>query len=105
MVIEEIIHSSFNLKYLNLNGCSDISKEAVDQLILLKPNIHIENFVNTIMLALFDAYSVMYALSRRLGMPVDVPRDATSLDNYINNELMRRITLLEYVSIRVPQMT
>jgi hypothetical protein len=97
VVIEEIIHSCLNLKYLNLDGCSDIiSKEAVVQLISLKPNIHVENFVNTVMPAPFDAYSMMYALSsRRLGMPVDAPRDATSLDNYINDELMRRMTLLE----------
>ena len=95
LVIEEIAHSCLNLKYLNLEGCDNVSKEAIDQLVLLKPNIHVENFVNTVMPAPFDAYSVMYALSRRLGMPVDAPRDATSLHNYINDELMRRMTLLE----------
>ncbi len=26
-----------------------------------------------------------------LGMPSDAPRDLTSLDNYINNELIRRL--------------
>jgi hypothetical protein len=54
MVIEKIIHSSLNLKYLNLNGCNGISKEAVDQLISLKPNIHVENFVNSITPAFLD---------------------------------------------------
>ena len=44
----------------------------------------------------FDAYSVMYALSRRLGMPVDAPRDITSLDDYINDELMRRLDVVQW---------
>jgi len=95
VTIKEISRSCLYLKYLNLEGCANITKEAIDQLVLLNPNIHVENFVNTVMPAPFDAYSVMYALSRRLGMPVDVPRDATSLHNYINDELMRRMTLLE----------
>ena len=90
-IIKEIASSYLNLKYLKLEGC-DVSKEA---LVLLNPNIHVENFVNTVIPAPFDAYFVMYALSRRLGMPVDALRDATSLDNYINDELMRRMTLLE----------
>jgi len=91
VVIEEIVHSYLNLKYLNLDGYSDISKEAVDQLISLKSNIHVENFMNTIMLAYFDVYSMMYTLSRRLGMPVDVLRDITSLDYYINDKLIRKM--------------
>ena len=95
VTIKEISRSYLYLKYLNLEGCANITKEAIDQLVLLNPNIHVENFVNTVMPAPFDAYSVMYALSRRLGMPVDAPRDATSLHNYINDELMRRMTLLE----------
>ena len=45
MTIEEITKSCLNLKYLNLRGCYGISKEAVDQ---LNPNIHVENFVDTI---------------------------------------------------------
>jgi hypothetical protein len=94
VVIEKIAHSCLNLKYLNLDGCRDISKEAVDQLISLKPNIHVENFVNTITPASFDAYSMMYTLSRRLGMPDDAPRDITSLDDYINDELMRRMDIV-----------
>ena len=103
LVIEEIAHSCLNLKYLNLEGCDNVSREAIDQLVLLKPNIHVENFVNTVMPAPFDAYSVMYALSRRLGMPVDAPRDITSLDDYINDELMRRLDIVG-ASVRVPQM-
>jgi hypothetical protein len=102
VVIEEIIQSCLNLKYLNLDGCSNISKEAVDQLISLKPNIHVENFVNTITPASFDAYSVMYTLSRRLGMSIDAPRDITSLDGYINDELMRRMDIVG-ASVRVLQ--
>ena len=48
IIIEEIARSCPNLKYLNLRGCYKISKEAVDQLVSLNPNINIENFVDTI---------------------------------------------------------
>src|ERR1044072_3747943 len=48
ITIEEIARSCLNLKYLNLRGCYKISKEAVDQLVSLNPNINIENFVDTI---------------------------------------------------------
>ncbi len=48
ITIEEIARSCLNLKYLNLEGCNNISKEAVDQLVSLNPNIHIENYVNTL---------------------------------------------------------
>ena len=117
VVIEEIIQSCLNLKYLNLNGYRNISKEAVDQLISLKPNIHVENFVNSITPASLDALiaqivqahsqnngalDTMYALARRLGMPDDAPRDITSLDDYINDELMRRMDIVE-ASVRVSQ--
>src|ERR1043165_1660678 len=39
--IKEIARSCPNLKFLDLEGCRNISKEAIDQ---LNPNIHIENF-------------------------------------------------------------
>ena len=42
MTIKEISCSCLNLKYLDLEGCYKISKEAVDK---LNPNIHVENFV------------------------------------------------------------
>ena len=42
MIIEEIFSLCLNLKYLDLEGCYKISKEAVDK---LNPNIHVENFV------------------------------------------------------------
>ena len=42
-----------------------------------------------------EALEKMYIRAVRLGMPPDTPRDLTSLDNYINDELMRRMTLLE----------
>ncbi|PKK73422.1 hypothetical protein RhiirC2_823570 [Rhizophagus irregularis] len=45
ITIEEIASSCLNLKYLDLKGCDDISKEAVDQLVSHNPNIHVENFV------------------------------------------------------------
>ncbi|RGB29810.1 hypothetical protein C1646_766114, partial [Rhizophagus diaphanus] len=55
ITIEEIARSCPNLKYLNLRGCYIvgyptyiISKEAIDQLISLNPNIHIENFEETL---------------------------------------------------------
>ncbi|CAI2187759.1 8232_t:CDS:1 [Funneliformis geosporum] len=41
ITIKEIARSCFNLKYLNLEGCNNISKEAVDQ---LNPNTYVENF-------------------------------------------------------------
>ncbi|PKK43763.1 hypothetical protein RhiirC2_804206, partial [Rhizophagus irregularis] len=44
----EVAKSCLNLKYLNLEGCYNISKKAVDQLVSLNPNIHIENFVETL---------------------------------------------------------
>ena len=48
ITIEEIARSCPNLKYLDLKGCYSISKEAVDQLVSLNPNIHIKNFVDTL---------------------------------------------------------
>ncbi len=33
----------------------------------------------------------MYIHAVRLEMPVDVPKDLTSLDNYINDELIRKL--------------
>src|SRR5256885_10027345 len=38
MTIKEIARSYLNLKFLDLNGCENISKKAMDQ---LNPNIHI----------------------------------------------------------------
>jgi hypothetical protein len=49
MTIKEIACSCLNLKYLDLKGCENISKEAIDRLVsALTPNIHVENFVGTI---------------------------------------------------------
>ena len=45
ITIEEIARSCHILKYLNLRGCYKISKEAVNK---LNPNIHIENFEETL---------------------------------------------------------
>src|SRR5581483_2489377 len=47
-IIKEIAGSCLNIKYLNLEGCNNISKEAVDQLISLNLNIHVDNFVEII---------------------------------------------------------
>ncbi|GES86264.1 hypothetical protein GLOIN_2v1587390 [Rhizophagus clarus] len=38
------------IKYLNLEGCNNISKEAVDQLVSLNLNINVDNFVKIITL-------------------------------------------------------
>src|SRR5256885_8779231 len=38
-----------------------------------------------------EALEKMYIRAIRLGMPPDAPRDLTSLDNYINDELIRRL--------------
>jgi hypothetical protein len=46
ITIEEAVSSCLNLKYLKLEGCYKISKEAIDRLISLNPNIHVENFVD-----------------------------------------------------------
>ncbi|RGB24049.1 hypothetical protein C1646_773623 [Rhizophagus diaphanus] len=86
ITIKEIAGSYLNLKYLNLEGCSNISKEAVDQLVSLNPNIHVENFV----LIRVPPPDVFYKLARRLGIPHDVPSDVASLDNYI--KLIRRLS-------------
>ncbi|CAI2194901.1 6939_t:CDS:2, partial [Funneliformis geosporum] len=48
LIIKEIARSCLNLKYLNLRGCYKISKETVDQLVPLNPNIYVENFVGAI---------------------------------------------------------
>ncbi|PKY57078.1 RNI-like protein [Rhizophagus irregularis] len=47
VTIKEISHSCLYLKYLNLEGCANITKEAIDQLVLLNPNIHVEDFMNS----------------------------------------------------------
>ncbi|CAB4414631.1 unnamed protein product [Rhizophagus irregularis] len=86
-IIKEIGSSCLNLKYLKLEGCDIVSKEAIDQLVSLNPNIHVENFVCTIIPAYFDTYPGMYELSRRLRMTVDVPRDIMSVHNYVRQAL------------------
>uniref|UniRef100_U9SYG6 F-box/LRR-repeat protein 15-like leucin rich repeat domain-containing protein n=1 Tax=Rhizophagus irregularis (strain DAOM 181602 / DAOM 197198 / MUCL 43194) TaxID=747089 RepID=U9SYG6_RHIID len=48
VTIKEISRSCLYLKYLNLEGCANITKEAIDQLVSLNPNIHIKNFVDTL---------------------------------------------------------
>src|ERR1051325_4896164 len=48
ITIKEIAGSCLNIKYLNLEGCNNISKEAVDQLVSLNPNIRVDNFVEII---------------------------------------------------------
>ena len=89
MTIKEVAGSCFNLKYLNLEGCSNINKEAVDQLVSLNPNIHIENFV----LIRVPSLDVIHELVRHLGgVQHDAPRDVASLDNFINDELSRRLS-------------
>lgn len=44
MTIKEIACSCLHLNFLDFEGFNDISKKDVDQLALLNPNIHIENF-------------------------------------------------------------
>ncbi|GET63771.1 hypothetical protein GLOIN_2v1786061 [Rhizophagus irregularis DAOM 181602=DAOM 197198] len=88
ITIKEIAGSCLNLKYLNLEGCNNISKEAIDQLILLNPNIHVENFV-PIQVPSLD---VIRELVRSLGIPHDAPRDVASLDNVIIDDLSRRLS-------------
>ncbi|GES85319.1 hypothetical protein GLOIN_2v1848414 [Rhizophagus clarus] len=41
MAIKEIARSCLNIKFVDLEGCENISKKAMDQ---LNPNIHIKNF-------------------------------------------------------------
>ncbi|UZO28384.1 uncharacterized protein OCT59_021910 [Rhizophagus irregularis] len=88
ITIKEIASSCLNLKYLNLEGCNNISKEAVNQLISLNPNIHVENFVPIRVPSL----DVICELVRSLGIPHDVPRDVASLDNFIIDDLLRRLS-------------
>ena len=45
ITIKEIVRSYFNLKYFNLRECYKISKKAIDK---LNPDIHIEDFVETL---------------------------------------------------------
>ena len=58
MTIKEVADSCLNLKYLNLEGCSNISKEALDQ---LNPNTHVEIFRGP-----FDNQAVIEQVIRRL---------------------------------------
>jgi len=88
ITIKEIAGSCLNLKYLNLEGCNNISKEAVDQLVSLNPNIHVENFVPIRVPSL----DVIRELVRSLGIPHDAPRDVVSLDNSIIDGLSRRLS-------------
>ena len=48
-----------------------------------------------------EALEKMYIRAVCLKMPPDAPRDLTSLDNYINDELIRRldITNTNYVKL------
>ena len=93
MTIKEVADLCLNLKYLNLEGCSNISKEAVDQLVSLNPNIHIENFVPIRVPPLNNrVLDVIHELARHLGIQHDAPRDVVSLDNFINDELSRRLS-------------
>ncbi|RIA82411.1 hypothetical protein C1645_835394 [Glomus cerebriforme] len=88
ITIKEIAGSCLNLKYLNLEGCSNISKEAVDQLVSLNPNIHVKNF----MPIRVPSLDVICELVRSLGIPYDAPRDVASLDNFIIDDLSRRLS-------------
>ncbi|GET57685.1 hypothetical protein GLOIN_2v1786061 [Rhizophagus irregularis DAOM 181602=DAOM 197198] len=89
ITIKEIAGSCLNLKYLNLEGCNNISKEVVDQLVSsLSPNIHVENFV-PIRVHPLDP---IHQLARQLGIPHNTPRDVASLKNFINDELSRRLS-------------
>ena len=38
-----------------------------------------------------EALEKMYIRAVRLGMPSEAPRDFTFLDNYINDELIKRL--------------
>ena len=91
ITIKEIAGSYLNLKYLNLEGCSNISKEAVDQLVSLNPNIHVENFVLIRIPPLNNrVLDMIHELARHLRIPHDVLRDVASLDNYIVNNIPSR---------------
>ena len=41
-----------------------------------------------------EVLDTMYVLARRLRMPFDAPRDVTSLNNYIDDELIRRLDIV-----------
>ena len=88
-IIKEIASSCLNLKYLKLEGCDNVSKEAIGQLVSLNPNFHVENFMCTITPPSLCEYPGMYVVSRRLRMSVDAPRDIKSIHDYVNDELMR----------------
>ncbi|GET63333.1 hypothetical protein GLOIN_2v1533261 [Rhizophagus irregularis DAOM 181602=DAOM 197198] len=67
ITIKEIAGSCLNLKYLNLEGCNNISKEVIDQLVSsLSPNIHVENFVPIRVHPL----DLIHQLARQLGIRV-----------------------------------
>ncbi|CAI2188058.1 18426_t:CDS:2, partial [Funneliformis geosporum] len=88
-IIKEIANSCLNLKYLKLEGCDNVSKEAISQLISPNPNIHVENFVCTITPASFGAYPRMYHLTRKLKITVDTLSDIKTIHEYVNDKLRR----------------
>ena len=93
-MIEEITSLCLNLKYLNLKGYYKISKEAIDKLVSLNSNIHIENFMPIqIPLPNNRDLDVIHELARHLRILHNAPRDVISLDNYINDELIKRLEI------------
>src|SRR5256714_6269214 len=72
--IKKIASLCLNLKYLKLEGCDNVSKEAIGQFVSLNSNFHVENFVCTITPPSLCEYPGMYVMSRRLRMSVDAPR-------------------------------
>ena len=76
------------MKYLDLKEYYSISKETLNQLVSLNPNIHIENFVLIWIPFLNNGVlDVIHELARHLGLP----RNDASLDNF-NQELSRRLS-------------
>jgi hypothetical protein len=45
MTIKEITSLCFNLKYLDLKGCENISEEVINWLVLFNSNFHIKNYI------------------------------------------------------------
>jgi hypothetical protein len=75
--IREIARSSLNLKFLDLEGCENISKKTMDQ---LNPNIHIENLPECV-----DDEEYHCSDSESSSSGFETESESESEDDYSNN--------------------
>ncbi|GBC09712.1 hypothetical protein RclHR1_09060009 [Rhizophagus clarus] len=87
ITINAIARSCLNLKYIDLKGCYNISKEAICQLI---PNVHVENIVGVSphYISLMDKYLSQYDVCGLAELEQKIRRRNDA--NNLNSALMLR---------------